>query len=104
MYDHLLSHRLRRAGDYSLGADCRRASWGLGAPPRAEGRGKMYEGGFIAVCVIVIFLSLSVFGLGINTGRKDAMIEVHATLETRCVEGEQYSRDLLACVITRQGR
>lgn len=55
---------------------------------------------------VVGFVIALVFGaaLGSNSGREQSMETVHATLEPRCVESEVYSRDLLACVITRQGR
>jgi hypothetical protein len=57
----------------------------------------------LGAALVGFVLTLIFFG-GAWFGDARAMDRVHATLETRCVEGEQYSKDLLACVVPRHGR
>lgn len=64
----------------------------------------MDSSGVMLVISVVLFSFL--LGALVMRGpvEQRAMDTVHATLEARCVEGEQYSRDLLECVIPRHGR
>jgi hypothetical protein len=60
---------------------------------------------WVFVAVLLIIMCLFIGGsLGANAAREPPMEEVHTALSARCVEGEQYSKDLLSCVIARPGR